>query len=66
MKDNKVYNFGDGIKKLTDDELSQLFHICREHTDLFLKLLPGHPWLELVKKDPSSALKGLVWIQEQK
>lgn len=53
------------LKKLTDDELSRLFHICKENVDLFEKLLPGHPWIEMLKKNPSMALQSLVYFTTQ-
>lgn len=61
----RTYDPTQNIKKLTDDELSRLFHVCKENADLFLKLLPGHPWLELVRKNPDLALKGLVYFRDQ-
>lgn len=60
----KTYELGSGLKTLTDDELSRLFHICKENVDLLAKLMPGHPWLELLRKNPNDALKGLVFARE--
>lgn len=54
------------LKNLTDDELSRLFHICKTDADLFLKLMPGHPWFELVKKNPNQAMQGLVYVRQMK
>jgi hypothetical protein len=53
------------VKNLSDDEISRLFHLCNENVDLFLKLMPGHPWFMLLKKDPSAALRGLAWFRDQ-
>lgn len=52
------------LPKLSNDEMSQLFHMCKENVDLLLKLMPGHLWLELVKKDPQKALIGMVFVRE--
>jgi hypothetical protein len=62
----KVIDPSSNLKNLTDDELSRLFHICKTNADLFLKLMPGHPWLELVKKNPTQALQGLVLVHQMK
>jgi hypothetical protein len=54
------------LKALTDDEVSQLFHVCVTNVDLFLKLMPDHPWLDLLKKNPNQALQGLMFIRGMK
>ncbi len=61
----KVFDPTKRIKLLNDDEISRLFHLCNENADLFLKLMPEHPWLMLIKKDPSQALRGLIWFRDQ-
>ncbi len=60
----KVYNIGNSLKHLTDDELSRLFYVCRENVDLLLKVMPGHEWLTMVKKDQVNAYKGLFFARD--
>ena len=62
---SKTFTPSTHLPKLTDDELSQLFHMCLDHVDLLIKIMPGHPWLELLKKDPQKALIGLTYMRDK-
>jgi len=59
------YEPAKNLKNLSDDELSRLFYVCRENVDLFLKLMPSHPFFLLIKKDPQMALKGMTYEREK-